>query len=65
MHRPDLLPVYLSGLEKAKYELDRAEKSSSITADPIEKTRWTLEIEVRKVMVRVYDGLIKLVQDVD
>lgn len=63
MGRQDLLPVYLSGLEQAKYELDRAEKTSGLTLDPIEKIRWSFEIEIRRALIRMYDGLIKLVQD--
>ena len=63
MSREDLLPMYLSGLEQAKHKLDRAEKSSSLTADPIEKVRWLLDAEVRRVQVNVYDGLIKLLQE--
>jgi len=61
--REDLLPLYLSGLEKAKFELDRAEKSSCTTADPIERVRWALEVEVRRVQVKVYDGLIRFLQE--
>jgi hypothetical protein len=62
MSREDLLPVYLSGLEQAKYELARAEKSSSTTTDPLEKIRWSLDAEIRRALVRVYDGLIVFVQ---
>jgi hypothetical protein len=60
--REDLLPMYLSRLEEAKYELARAEKSSSTSTDVLEKVRWTLEAEVRRAMVRVYDGLISFAQ---
>jgi hypothetical protein len=63
MTREDLIPVYLSGLEKAKYELDKAVKSSCLPADRIEQLRWQLEVEVRRVQVNVYDGLIKLLQE--
>ena len=65
MNREDLLPIYLSGLERAKFELDRAQKSSVMSTDPIEKMRWTLEIEVKRALVQVYDGLITLVQHPD
>jgi hypothetical protein len=62
MGREDLLPIYLSRLEEAKYELARAEKSSSASTDGLEKVRWTLEAEIRRAMVRVYDGLIGFAQ---
>lgn len=62
MSREDLLPVYLSRLEEAKYELARAEKSSSNSTDPLEKVRWSLDAEVRRALVRVYDVLIVFVQ---
>lgn len=63
MTREDLVPLYLSRLEKAKFELDSAEKSILLPGDPIDKTRWSLEIEVRRSLVHVYDGLIKILQD--
>jgi hypothetical protein len=62
MRRESLLPVYLSGLEQAKYELARAEKSFNSTADPLEKMRWTLDAEIRRALIRVYDGLVTFVQ---
>jgi hypothetical protein len=62
MRRESLLPVYLSGLEQAKHELARAEKSYINTADPLEKMRWTLDAEIRRALIRVYDGLITFVQ---
>jgi hypothetical protein len=62
MSKEDLLPIYLSGLEQAKHELARAEKSSNSSTDPLEKIRWSLDAEVRRALVRVYDGLIVLVQ---
>jgi hypothetical protein len=62
MSREDLLPIYLSGLEQAKYELAKAEKSSTTSTDPLEKIRWSLDAEVRRALVRVYDGLIVFVQ---
>ncbi|HEY0704017.1 MAG TPA: hypothetical protein VGD60_14710 [Candidatus Acidoferrales bacterium] len=63
MSRENLLVMYLSDLEKAKFELERAEKTSSIQLDPIERVRWSLEAEVRRSLVRVYDQLVKLVQE--
>ena len=62
MRREELLPVYLSRLEEAKCELARAEKSSSNSTDPLEKVRWSLDAEVRRALVRVYDVLIVFVQ---
>jgi hypothetical protein len=62
MSRVDLLPIYLSGLEQAKCELARAEKTSLASTDALEKVRWTLDAEVRRALVRVYDGLITFVQ---
>jgi len=62
MRRESLLPVYLSGLEQAKCELARAEKSFNSTADPLEKMRWTLDAEIRRALIRVYDGLVTFVQ---
>jgi hypothetical protein len=62
MKRESLLPVYLSGLEQAKYELARAEKSLSSSADPLEKVRWSLDAEIRRALIRVYDGLVTFVQ---
>jgi hypothetical protein len=62
MSREDLLPIYLSGLEQAKCELARAEKTSMASTDALEKVRWTLDAEVRRALVRVYDGLISFVQ---
>lgn len=63
MTRQDLIPIYLSRLEKAKFELDSAEKSSHLCADPIEQMRWSLEVEVRRSLVRVYDGLVRILQE--
>jgi len=63
MGRQHLLPVYLSALEQAKFHLDRAEKSSIATQDPIERFRWTLEVEIQRTVIRMYDGLAKLVQE--
>ena len=57
------LPIYLSSLEQAKFDLDRAEKSSIATNDPLEKIRWSLEADVRRALVRMYDGLVKLLQE--
>jgi hypothetical protein len=65
MSRPDLLPIYLSGLERAKYELATAELTCSVATDPLEKVRWTLDAEVRRALVRVYDALITFVQQPD
>jgi hypothetical protein len=62
MRRESLLPIYLSGLEQAKFELARAEKSSSCTVDPLEKVRWSLDAEIRRALIRMYDGLITFVQ---
>ncbi len=62
MSREDLLPVYLSRLEQAKCELANAEKSCSMSTDLLEKVRWSLEAEVRRAMVHLYDGLISFVQ---
>jgi hypothetical protein len=62
MPREDLLPVYLSRLEQAKHELARAETSLTSSTDPLEKVRWSLDAEVRRALVRVYDGLISFVQ---
>jgi hypothetical protein len=61
--RRDLIPLYLSRLEKAKFELDSAEKSRLLPGDPIDQTRWSLEVEVRRSLVHVYDGLIKILQE--
>lgn len=63
MTRQDLIPVYLSRLEKAKFELDNVEKSRHLCVDPIESMRWALEVEVRRSLVRVYDGLLKILQE--
>jgi len=65
MNREDLLPIYLSGLEQAKCELARAEQTSLLSTDALEKVRWTLDAEVRRALVRVYDGLIVFVQRVE
>jgi hypothetical protein len=62
MPREDLLPIYLTGLEQARYELTRAEKALNNCSDPLELIRWSAETEVRRVLVRVYDGLITFVQ---
>jgi hypothetical protein len=58
-----VLPIYLSGLEQAKFDLERAEKSSLLTSDPLEKLRWSFEADVRRALVRMYDSLVKLVQE--
>lgn len=63
MTKEDLLPMYLSGLEQAKCELARAEKSWSMTTDPLEKVRWSLDAELRRALVRVYNGLVVFVQE--
>jgi len=63
MTREDLLAVYLSKLERAKFELDSTEKGPILSPDPIEKVRLDLEAEVRRSMVRVYDGLVKFLQE--
>jgi hypothetical protein len=63
MTKEDLLPMYLSGLEQAKCELARAEKSWSMTNDPLEKVRWSLDAELRRALVRVYNGLVVFVQE--
>jgi len=42
--------------------LARAEKTSMASTDALEKVRWTLDAEVRRALVRVYDGLISFVQ---
>jgi hypothetical protein len=63
MSREDLLPIYLSRLEQAKCELANAEKSCVLSTDVLEKVRWTLEAEVRRAVVHVYDGLINFVQE--
>lgn len=63
MSRQDPLFQYLSALEKARHDLDRAEKSLGITEDPIEKMRWSLEIQVGQTLVQGYQKLIKLVQE--
>ena len=62
MKREDLLPIYLSRLEEAKHELAKAERASITTTDTLDKMRWSLEAEVRRTMVRVYDSLIVFVQ---
>ena len=48
MTKEDLLPMYLSGLEQAKCELARAEKSWTMANDPLEKVRWSLDAELRR-----------------
>ena len=63
MTKEDLLPMYLSGLEQAKCELARAERSWSQTNDPIEKVRWSLDAELRRALVRVYNGLVVFIQE--
>lgn len=63
MNRGDLLPMYLSGLEQAKHELARAEQTSASVTDPVEKIRWTLDAEIRRALIRIYDGLILFVQE--
>ena len=63
MSRKDRLVEYLSALEKTKHDVDRAQKSRGTTEDPIEKMRWSLEIEVGQTLVQGYQKLIKLVQE--
>lgn len=63
MRREDLLPIYLSRLEEAKHELAKAEKASNASTDTLDKMRWSLEAEVRRTMVRVYDSLLVFVQE--
>jgi len=62
MSREDLIPIYLSRLEEAKFELAKAERASNASTDVIEKVRWSLEMEIRRSMVRVYDVLVSFVQ---
>ncbi len=63
MTKDDLLPMYLSGLEQAKCDLARAERSWSQSTDPLEKVRWSLDAELRRALVRVYNGLVVFVQE--
>jgi hypothetical protein len=63
MSRKDPLFEYLSALERARHDLDRAQKSRETAEDPIEKMRWSLEIEVGQTLVQGYQKLIKLVQE--
>ncbi|MGA8220489.1 MAG: hypothetical protein WB780_02465 [Candidatus Acidiferrales bacterium] len=63
MGRQHLLPVYLSALQQAKFSLDKAERSSNATQDPIERLRWSLEVDIQRTLIRMYDGLTKLVQE--
>jgi hypothetical protein len=63
MTRQDLTFVYLTRLEKAKFDLAVAERSRFLPADPIDKLRWDLEVAVRQSLVHVYDGLIKILQE--
>jgi hypothetical protein len=65
MEKEQLLPIYLTGLEQAKCELTRAEKSLMASSDPLEKVRWTLDAEIRRALVRVYGVLISFVQQPD
>lgn len=65
MSKEHLLPIYLSDLEKAKYELNQAEKSLNASSEALEKIRWTLETEIRRVSVRVYGALITFAQQPD
>lgn len=62
MKREDLLPVYLSRLEQAKHELAMAQRASDASTDMLDKVRWSLEAEVCRALVRVYDGLLVFVQ---
>jgi hypothetical protein len=59
----DSLPIYLSVLEQAKFDLERAEKWSGATEDPLGKLRWSIEADVRRILVRMYDGLVKILQE--
>ena len=63
MTRQDLIFVYLTRLEKAKFDLAVAERSRFLPADPLDKTRWELEVAVRQSLVHVYDGLVKILQE--
>ena len=63
MTRQDLIFVYLTRLEKAKFDLDVAERSQFLPDDPIDKTRWALEVSVRQSLVHVYDSLVKILQE--
>jgi hypothetical protein len=63
MTRKDLLFVYLTRLEKAKFDLEVAEKSRFLPDDVLDKTRLALEVAVRQSLVHVYDGLIKVLQE--
>lgn len=63
MTRKDLLFVYLTRLEKAKFDLEVAEKSHFLPDDTLDKTRLVLEVAVRQSLVHVYDGLIKFLQE--
>lgn len=65
MQKEHLLPIYLTGLEQAKYELTQAEKSLNASSDPLEKVRWTLDAEIRRALVRVYGALINFAQQPD
>jgi hypothetical protein len=42
---------------------EAAEKSWSMTNDPLEKVRWSLDAELRRALVRVYNGLVVFVQE--
>jgi hypothetical protein len=63
MTRQDLIFVYLTRLEKAKFDLAVAERSLFLPDDPLDKTRWDLEVAVRQSLVHVYDGLVKILQE--
>jgi hypothetical protein len=63
MTRQDLIFVYLTRLEKAKFDLDVTERSGFLPGDPLDKTRWALEVEVRQSLVHVYDGFLKILQE--
>jgi hypothetical protein len=63
MTRQDLLFVYLTRLEKAKFDLDVAKRSRFLPDDALDKTRLALEVAVRQSLVHVYDGLIKILQE--
>jgi len=63
MTRRDLIFVYLTQLEKAKCDLAAAEKAHFLPGDPLDKTRWELEVAIRKSLVHIYDGFVKILQE--
>lgn len=65
MTRQDLTFVYLTQLEKAKFDLAVAERSRFLPADPLDRARWDLEVAVRQSLVHVYDGLLKILQEAE